>query len=91
MNRRSPSFQTTRTRFVWRTPRSICSLNASCRLLGTWRWVPYGMEGDIKVVWATCYSAWQDKAAHYVNILGDQVHPFVQTSFPRECPLPLSR
>ncbi|GFX82020.1 transposable element Tcb1 transposase [Trichonephila clavipes] len=27
------------------------------------------------------------KAAHYVNILGDQVHPFVQTSFPGECPL----
>ncbi|GFV66470.1 transposable element Tcb1 transposase [Trichonephila clavipes] len=27
------------------------------------------------------------KAAHYVNILGDQVHPFVQTSFPEECPL----
>ncbi|GFU20137.1 transposable element Tcb1 transposase [Trichonephila clavipes] len=27
------------------------------------------------------------KAAHYVNILGDQVHPFVQTLFPGECPL----
>ncbi|GFX83432.1 transposable element Tcb2 transposase [Trichonephila clavipes] len=27
------------------------------------------------------------KAAHYVNILGDQVHPFVQTSFSGECPL----
>ncbi|GFX03994.1 transposable element Tcb2 transposase [Trichonephila clavipes] len=27
------------------------------------------------------------KAAPYVNILGDQVHPFVQTSFPGECPL----
>ncbi|GFX12088.1 transposable element Tcb2 transposase [Trichonephila clavipes] len=27
------------------------------------------------------------KATHYVNILGDQVHPFVQTSFPGECPL----
>ena len=27
------------------------------------------------------------KAAHYVDILGDQVHPFVQTSFPGECPL----
>ncbi|GFU35137.1 transposable element Tcb1 transposase [Trichonephila clavipes] len=27
------------------------------------------------------------KAALYVNILGDQVHPFVQTSFPGECPL----
>ncbi|GFU73948.1 transposable element Tcb1 transposase [Trichonephila clavipes] len=27
------------------------------------------------------------KAAHYVNILRDQVHPFVQTSFPGECPL----
>ncbi|GFW63815.1 transposable element Tcb1 transposase [Trichonephila clavipes] len=27
------------------------------------------------------------KAAHYVNILGEQVHPFVQTSFPGECPL----
>ncbi|GFX96983.1 transposable element Tc1 transposase [Trichonephila clavipes] len=27
------------------------------------------------------------KAAHYVNILGDRVHPFVQTSFPGECPL----
>ncbi|GFV01758.1 transposable element Tcb1 transposase [Trichonephila clavipes] len=27
------------------------------------------------------------KAAHYVNIVGDQVHPFVQTSFSGECPL----
>ncbi|GFT32575.1 transposable element Tcb2 transposase [Trichonephila clavipes] len=27
------------------------------------------------------------KAAHYVNILWDQVHPFVQTLFPGECPL----
>ncbi|GFU13658.1 transposable element Tcb2 transposase [Trichonephila clavipes] len=27
------------------------------------------------------------KAAHYVNILRDQVHPFVQTSFPGECSL----
>ncbi|GFS99353.1 transposable element Tcb2 transposase [Trichonephila clavipes] len=27
------------------------------------------------------------KAAHYVNILGDQVHPFVQTLFPGECSL----
>ncbi|GFX30333.1 transposable element Tcb2 transposase [Trichonephila clavipes] len=27
------------------------------------------------------------KAAHYVNILRDQGHPFVQTSFPGECPL----
>ncbi|GFX17930.1 transposable element Tcb2 transposase [Trichonephila clavipes] len=27
------------------------------------------------------------KAAHYVNILGYQVHPFVQTSFPGECQL----
>ncbi|GFW05435.1 transposable element Tcb2 transposase [Trichonephila clavipes] len=27
------------------------------------------------------------KGAYYVNILGDQVHPFVQTSFPGECPL----
>ncbi|GFX05351.1 transposable element Tcb1 transposase [Trichonephila clavipes] len=28
-----------------------------------------------------------EEAAHNVNILGDQVHPFVQTSFPGECPL----
>ncbi|GFU96589.1 transposable element Tcb2 transposase [Trichonephila clavipes] len=27
------------------------------------------------------------KAAHYVNILGVQVHPFAQASFPGECPL----
>ncbi|GFV31233.1 transposable element Tcb1 transposase [Trichonephila clavipes] len=27
------------------------------------------------------------KAVHYVNILGDQVHRFVETSFPGECPL----
>ncbi|GFV26681.1 transposable element Tcb1 transposase [Trichonephila clavipes] len=48
--------------------------------------------GGSLMVWgeilATCYSAYgKVKAAHYVNILGDQVHPFVQTLFPGECPL----
>ncbi|GFW78590.1 transposable element Tcb1 transposase [Trichonephila clavipes] len=52
-------------------------------------WVPYGMGGDI-LAWSlgplvTLHG--KVKAAHYVNILGDQVHPFVQISFPGECPL----
>ncbi|GFW65148.1 transposable element Tcb2 transposase [Trichonephila clavipes] len=64
-------------------------LNASCRLLsmevgplwyggGAISWRGLGtlvtLHGKVK-------------AAHYVNILGDQAHPFVQTSFPGECPL----
>ncbi|GFX20495.1 transposable element Tcb1 transposase [Trichonephila clavipes] len=80
MNRHS--FQTTGRVFVWRTPEEAFA--PEC-IVPTFKhgdgslW--YGGVISWRGSWATCYSAWQVKAAHYVNIL-DQVHPFVQT-----CPL----
>ncbi|GFU51807.1 transposable element Tcb1 transposase [Trichonephila clavipes] len=81
-------FQTTGRVFVWRTPKEAF---APERIVPT---VKHG--GGSLMVWGAIF--WRGlgplvtlhgkvKAAHYVNILGDQVHPFVQTSFPEECPL----
>ncbi|GFU92174.1 transposable element Tc1 transposase [Trichonephila clavipes] len=81
-------FQTTGRVYVWRTPKEA--------------FAPECIEPTVKhgggslMVWGA--TSWRGlgplvtlhdnvKAAHYVNILGDQVHPFVLTSFPGECPL----
>ncbi|GFW54956.1 transposable element Tcb1 transposase [Trichonephila clavipes] len=81
-------FQTTGRVYVWRTPKEAFA--PEC-IVPT---VKHG--GGSLMVWGAI--SWRGlgplvtlhgkvKAAHYVNILGDQVHPFVQTSFPGECPL----
>ncbi|GFT85992.1 transposable element Tcb1 transposase [Trichonephila clavipes] len=82
-------FQTTVRGYVWRTPKEAFA--PECIVLT----VKHG--GGSVMVWEGAIF-WRGlgplvtlhgkiKAAHYVNILGDQVHPFVQTSFPGECPL----
>ncbi|GFX15963.1 transposable element Tc1 transposase [Trichonephila clavipes] len=84
----STLFQTTGRVYVWRTPKEAFA--PEC-IVPT---VKHG--GGSLMVWGAI--SWRGlgplvtlhgkvKAAHYVNILGDQVHPFVQTSFPGECPL----
>ncbi|GFT75417.1 transposable element Tcb1 transposase [Trichonephila clavipes] len=81
-------FQTTGRVYVWRTPKE--AFTPEC-IMPT---VKHG--GGSLMVWGAI--SWRGlgslvtlhgkvKAAHYVNILEDQVHPFVQTSFPGECPL----
>ncbi|GFW62472.1 transposable element Tcb1 transposase [Trichonephila clavipes] len=81
-------FQTTGRVYVWRTPKEAFA--PEC-IVPT---VKHG--GGSLMVWGAI--SWRGlgplvtlhgkvKAAHYVNILRDQVHPFVQTSFPGECPL----
>ncbi|GFW35508.1 transposable element Tcb1 transposase [Trichonephila clavipes] len=82
-------FQTTGRVYVWRTPKEAFAPECI---------VPSVKPGGGSLmVWGGAIS-WRGlgplvtlhgkvKAAHYVNILGDQVHPFVQTSFPGECPL----
>ncbi|GFW58193.1 transposable element Tcb1 transposase [Trichonephila clavipes] len=81
-------FQTTGRVYVWRTPKEAFA--PEC-IVPT---VKHG--GGSLMVWGAI--SWRGlgplvtlhgkvKAAHYVNILGDQVNPFVQTSFPGECPL----
>ncbi|GFU82689.1 hypothetical protein TNCV_2900291 [Trichonephila clavipes] len=57
MNRRSPYSKPPDALCVWENAqRSICSLNASCRLLHG-EWVPYGMgRYNMAWCWATCYS-----------------------------------
>ncbi|GFS97539.1 transposable element Tcb1 transposase [Trichonephila clavipes] len=81
-------FQTTGRVYVWRTPKEAFALEC---IVPT---VKHG--GGSLMVWGAI--SWRGlgplvtlhgkvKAAHYVNILGDQVHPFVQTSFPGECSL----
>lgn len=81
-------FQTTGRVYVWRTPKEAFA--PEC-LVPT---VKHG--GGSLMVWGAI--SWRGlgplvtlhgkvQAAHYVDILGDQVHPFVQTSFPGECPL----
>ncbi|GFX24140.1 transposable element Tcb1 transposase [Trichonephila clavipes] len=81
-------FQTTGRVYVWRTPKEAFSPECivptvkhgggSLMVWGAISWCGLGtlvtLHGKVK-------------AAHYVNILGDQVHPFVQTSFPGESPL----
>ncbi|GFU64159.1 transposable element Tcb1 transposase [Trichonephila clavipes] len=80
--------QTTGRVYVWRTPKE--ALAPEC-IVPT---VKHG--GGSLMVWGAI--SWRGlgtlvtlhgkvKAAHYVNILGDQAHSFVQTSFPGECPL----
>ncbi|GFV01570.1 transposable element Tcb1 transposase [Trichonephila clavipes] len=76
-------FQTTGRVYVWRTPKEAF---APEYIVPT---VKHG--GGSLMVWGgylgplvTLHG--KVKAAHYVNILGDQVHPFVQTSFPGEFP-----
>ncbi|GFW77971.1 transposable element Tcb1 transposase [Trichonephila clavipes] len=78
-------FQTTGRVYVGRTPKEAFA--PEC-ILPTVK-----HEGGSHLVWGR-YSLGpivtlhgKVKAAHYVNILEDQVHPFVQTSFPGECPL----
>ncbi|GFV69775.1 transposable element Tcb1 transposase [Trichonephila clavipes] len=81
-------FQTTGRVYVWRTPKEAFA--PEC-IVPT---VKHG--GGSLMVWGAI--SWRGlgplvtlhgkvKAAHYVNILVYQVHPFVQTSFPGECPL----
>ncbi|GFX10546.1 transposable element Tcb1 transposase [Trichonephila clavipes] len=81
-------FQTTGRVYVWRTPKEAFA--PECIVM------TFKHGGGSLMVWGAI--SWRDlgllvtlhgkvKAAHYVNILGDQVHPFVQTSFPGECPL----
>ncbi|GFV93530.1 transposable element Tcb1 transposase [Trichonephila clavipes] len=81
-------FQTTGRVYVWRTPKEAIAPECIVPI------VKHG--GGSLMVWGAI--SWRGlgplvtlhgkvKAAHCVNILGDQVHPFVQTSFPGECPL----
>ncbi|GFV64729.1 transposable element Tcb1 transposase [Trichonephila clavipes] len=81
-------FQTTGRVYVWRTPKEAfapeCIVSTvkhgggSLMVWGAISWCGLGplvtLHGKVK-------------AAHYVNNQKDQVHPFVQTSFPGECPL----
>ncbi|GFX77101.1 transposable element Tcb1 transposase [Trichonephila clavipes] len=81
-------FQTTGRVYVWRTPKEAfapeCIVptvkhgGGSLMVWGAISWCGLGplvtLHGKVK-------------AAHYVHILGDLVHPFVQTSFSGECPL----
>ncbi|GFU87190.1 hypothetical protein TNCV_1059021 [Trichonephila clavipes] len=84
MNRRSPYSKPPDAFMCGERPKKHLLLNASCRLLSmevgslwyggrylAWSWPLVTLHGKVK-------------AAHYVNILGDQVHPFVQTSFPEK-------
>ncbi|GFX79330.1 transposable element Tcb1 transposase [Trichonephila clavipes] len=81
-------FQTTGRVYVWRTPKEAFALECIVRTvkhgggsLMVWRAISWRGLGPLVTLHGKV------KAAHYVNILGDQVHPFVQTSFPGECPL----
>ncbi|GFV47824.1 transposable element Tcb1 transposase [Trichonephila clavipes] len=88
MNRRSPYSKPPDAFMCGERPKKHLLLNASCRLLSM----------EVGPLWYGGAISWRGlgplvilhgkvKAAHYVNILGDQVHPFAQTSFPGECPL----
>ncbi|GFV77352.1 transposable element Tcb1 transposase [Trichonephila clavipes] len=88
MNRRSPYSEPPDAFMCGERSKKLFFLNASCRLLSM----------EVGPLWYGGAISWRDlgplvtlhvkvKVAHYVNILGDQVHPFVQTSFPGECPL----
>ncbi|GFX74073.1 transposable element Tcb1 transposase [Trichonephila clavipes] len=88
MNRRSPYSKPPDAFICGECPKKHLLLNASCRLLSM----------DVGPLWYGGAISWRGlgplvtlhgkvKAAHDVNILGDQVHPFVQTSFPGECPI----
>ncbi|GFS90233.1 transposable element Tcb2 transposase [Trichonephila clavipes] len=84
MNRRSPYSEPPDAFMCGERPKKHLLLNASCQLLSM---VPYGMGA---ISWrglgplVTLHG--KVKAAHYVNILRDQVHPFVHP-FPGEFPL----
>ncbi|GFT73811.1 transposable element Tcb2 transposase [Trichonephila clavipes] len=93
MNGRSPYSKPPDAFMCGERPKKHLLLNASCRLLSM-ESVKHG--GGSLMVWGAI--SWRGlgplvnlhgkvKVAHYVNILGDQVHPFVQNSFPGECPL----
>ncbi|GFY05602.1 transposable element Tcb1 transposase [Trichonephila clavipes] len=88
MNRHSPNSKPPDAFLCGERPKKHLLQNASCRLLSM----------EMGPLWYGGAISWRGlgplvtlhgkvKAAHYVNILGDQVHPFVQTSFPGECPL----
>ncbi|GBM10607.1 Transposable element Tcb1 transposase [Araneus ventricosus] len=81
-------FQTTGRVYVWRTPKE--AFNPECLLPN----VKHG--GGSIMVWGAI--SWRGlgplvilhgriKSNHYLSILGDHVHPFVQTVFPGERPL----
>ncbi|GFX97955.1 transposable element Tcb2 transposase [Trichonephila clavipes] len=76
MNRRSPYSKPRDAFMCGERPKKHLLLNASCRLLSM----------EVGPLWRKLTTQ-RVKTAHYVNILGDQVHPFVPTSFPVECPL----
>ncbi|GFV53861.1 transposable element Tcb1 transposase [Trichonephila clavipes] len=81
-------FQTTRRVYVWRTPKEafapeciVPTVKHGGGSLMVWEAISWRGLGPLVTLHGKV------KAAHYVNILGDQVHPFVQTSFSGECPL----
>ncbi|GFS55809.1 transposable element Tcb2 transposase [Trichonephila clavipes] len=88
MNRRSPYSKPPDAFMCGERPKKHLLLNASCRLLSMEvgpLWYGGRYLGVVLGHFVTLHG--KVKAAHYVNILRDQLHPFVQTSFPGECPL----
>ncbi|GFT53088.1 transposable element Tcb1 transposase [Trichonephila clavipes] len=80
----STLFQTTGRIYVWRTSKEAFAPECIAPTVK--------QGGGSLMVWGRYLGPLvtlhgKVKAAHYVNILGDQVHPFVQTPFPGECPL----
>ncbi len=88
MNQPSTIFQTTERVYVWRKPTEAFSPDSLLPtvkhegLLMIWGAVSWHGLGPLVILHGKI------TAAYYVDImLGDQVHPFLYTLFPRECPL----
>ncbi|GFW40907.1 transposable element Tcb2 transposase [Trichonephila clavipes] len=90
MNRRSPYSKPPDAFMCGERPKKRLLLNASCRLLSMEvgpLWYEGRYLGVVLGHLLLCMARLKLSTVHYVNILGDQVHPFVQISFPGVCPL----
>ncbi|GFY11132.1 transposable element Tcb1 transposase [Trichonephila clavipes] len=82
-------YQTTGRVYVWRTPKEafapeciVPTVKHGGGSFMVWGAISWRGLGPLVALYGKV------KSAYYVNILGiTQVHPFVQTSFPGECPL----
>ena len=71
-------FPTSGRVYVWRTPKE--SHNPECE---TWRWIYDDLGSNILVFCSSYnYSEWLNYCNDYVDTLGNQLHPTVQTLFP---------